>query len=68
MHGFLKLGWVGTGGYIAGVSGWFNTLWLRPGLFWALTSVVGEAGGGTLTVLGLDDRSVRVSSARTFWW
>jgi putative oxidoreductase len=53
MHGFLKLGWVGQGGSIAGVSGWFQSLGLRPGRFWALMSVLGEAGGGTLTVLGL---------------
>jgi putative oxidoreductase len=52
MHGFLKLGWVGKGGSIAGVSGWFDSLGLRPGRFWALTAVIGEAGGGILTVLG----------------
>jgi putative oxidoreductase len=53
MHGFLKLGWVGQGGSVAGVAGWFNGLGLRPGLFWAVAAVIGEAGGGTLTVLGL---------------
>src|SRR5437667_6933952 len=53
MHGFLKLGWVGKGGSVAGVSGWFNSLGLKPGMFWALMAVLGEAGGGTLTVLGL---------------
>jgi putative oxidoreductase len=52
-HGLLKLGLVGTGGSIAGVAGWFNSLGLRPGRFWALAAVGAEAGGGLLTVLGL---------------
>ncbi len=52
-HGLLKLGIVGQGGSVAGVAGWFNSLGLRPGLFWAYTSVLAEAGGGILTVLGL---------------
>ena len=53
MHGFLKLGWVGKGGSIAGVAGWFNGIGLRPGIFWALVATLAEAGGGTLMVLGL---------------
>src|SRR5712691_11793898 len=53
MHGFLKLGWVGKGGSVAGVAGWFNGMGLRPGIFWALVSILAEAGGGTLMVLGL---------------
>src|SRR6267378_3896861 len=52
-HGLLKLGWVGTGGSLAGVGGWFNSIGLRPGLFWAYVATVAEAGGGLLTVLGL---------------
>ena len=52
-HGLLKFGVVGTGGSIAGVAGWFNSLGLRPGLFWAYVSALSEAGGGLLTVLGL---------------
>jgi putative oxidoreductase len=52
-HGLLKLGLVGKGGSIAGVAGWFNSLGLRPGLFWAYVAVLAEAGGGLLTVLGL---------------
>jgi putative oxidoreductase len=52
-HGLLKLGLVGTGGSPAGVAGWFNSLGLRPGLFWAWVAIVAEAGGGLLTVLGL---------------
>jgi putative oxidoreductase len=52
-HGLLKLGLVGKGGSIAGVAGWFNSLGLRPGNFWAYVSVIAEAGGGLLTVLGL---------------
>src|SRR2546423_8843453 len=53
MHGFLKLGWVGKGGSIAGVAGWFNGMGLKPGMWWALVAVVAEAVGGLLTVLGL---------------
>src|SRR3989454_2686513 len=53
MHGFLKLGWVGKGGSIAGVAGWFNGIGLRPGILWALVATLAEAGGGTLMVLGL---------------
>jgi putative oxidoreductase len=53
MHGFLKLGWVGKGGSIAGVAGWFNSMGLRPGVFWAVVATLAEAGGGILTVLGL---------------
>ena len=52
-HGLLKLGLVGKGGSIAGVAGWFNSMGLRPGLFWAYVAVAAEAGGGLLTVLGL---------------
>jgi putative oxidoreductase len=52
-HGLLKLGWVGTGGSPAGVAGWFNSLGLRPGMFWALTAIGAEAGGGLLTIVGL---------------
>ncbi len=52
-HGLLKLGLVGTGGSVAGVAGWFNSLGLRPGVFWAYIAILAEAGGGLLTVLGL---------------
>jgi putative oxidoreductase len=52
-HGLLKLGLVDKGGSIAGVAGWFNSMGLRPGLFWAYVAVLAEAGGGLLTVLGL---------------
>jgi putative oxidoreductase len=52
-HGLLKLGLVGQGGSIAGVAGWFNSLGLRPGVLWAYTAVLAEAGGGLLTVVGL---------------
>src|SRR5947209_19092139 len=52
-HGLLKLGLVGTGGSIAGVAGWFNSMGLRPGIFWAYVATLAEAGGGLLTVLGL---------------
>jgi putative oxidoreductase len=52
-HGLLKLGLVGKGGSIPGVAGWFNSMGLRPGLFWAYVAVLAEAGGGLLTVLGL---------------
>ena len=52
-HGLLKFGLVGTGGSIAGVAGWFNSIGLRPGVFWAYVAALAEAGGGLLTVLGL---------------
>jgi len=52
-HGLLKLGLVGKGGSIAGVAGWFNSMGLRPGMFWAYVATLAEAGGGLLTVLGL---------------
>jgi putative oxidoreductase len=52
-HGLLKLGLVGKGGSPSGVAGWFNSIGLRPGMFWALAAIGAEAGGGLLTVLGL---------------
>jgi putative oxidoreductase len=52
-HGMLKLGWVGQGGSIAGVAGWFNGMGLRPGMFWALVATAAEAVGGLLMVIGL---------------
>jgi len=52
-HGLLKFGLVGKGGSIAGVAGWFNSMGLRPGIFWAYVAALAEAGGGLLTVLGL---------------
>jgi len=52
-HGLLKFGLVGKGGSIAGVAGWFNSMGLRPGTFWAYVAAIAEAGGGLLTVLGL---------------
>lgn len=53
MHGFMKLGWVGKGGSVAGTGGWFNSIGLRPGILWALVAVLAEAGGGVLMALGL---------------
>lgn len=52
-HGLLKLGWVGQGGSISGVAGWFNSIGLRPGLFWAFVAIAAEALGGLLMALGL---------------
>ena len=52
-HGLLKLGWVGKGGSVTGVAGWFNGMGLRPGMFWAIVATTAEALGGLLTVLGL---------------
>ena len=52
-HGLLKFGVVGEGGSIPGVAGWFNSMGLRPGIFWAYVAALAEAGGGLLTVLGL---------------
>ena len=52
-HGILKWGWLGGGGSLSGVAGWFNGLGFRPGMFWALVASLAEAVGGALTVLGL---------------
>lgn len=52
-HGLLKFGWVGGGGSIRGTAGWFESIGLRPGQFWAWVSALGESLGGLLTVLGL---------------
>ena len=52
-HGLLKLGWVGTGGSVAGVGKWFDSLGMKPGLLWAVVAVIAEGLGGLLTVLGL---------------
>ena len=53
MHGLMKLGLFGKGGSVAGTGGWFQSIGLRPGSFWALVVVLAEAGGGLLMVLGL---------------
>lgn len=52
-HGLLKLGIVGKGGSPKGVAGWFNSLGLRPGAFWAWTAIAAEVGGSLLMILGL---------------
>jgi putative oxidoreductase len=52
-HGLMKLGWVGKGGSVSGTAGWFSSMGLRPGTFWAWIVVLAEAGGGLLTALGL---------------
>jgi uncharacterized membrane protein YphA (DoxX/SURF4 family) len=49
-HGLLKLGLVGTGGSVKGVSGWFDGMGLRPGLFWALVAIA--AAGFAIALLG----------------
>lgn len=52
-HGLLKLGLVGQGGSVAGVGKWFESLGMRPGLFWGVVATAAEAGGGLLVILGL---------------
>src|SRR5437773_11325285 len=52
-HGLLKFGVVGRGGSSAGVGGWFASIGLRPGLFWAYVAALAEAVGGLLTIVGL---------------
>src|SRR5205823_9700581 len=39
-HGLLKFGVVGKGGSLAGVGGWFDSIGLRPGLFWAYVAAL----------------------------
>lgn len=43
---------MGKGASPAGVAGWFDSIGLRPGSFWAWVAIGAEAGGGLLTVLG----------------
>ena len=64
-HGILKWGWLGGGGSLAGVAGWFNGLGFRPGMFWALVASIAEAVGGALTVLGLGGPIGPTSSLRS---
>jgi putative oxidoreductase len=57
-HGLMKLGLVGGSGMrgiaaVRGTAGWFGSLGLWPPLFWAVVSILAEAGGGLLIVLGL---------------
>src|SRR5205809_2506754 len=52
-HGLLKLGIVGKGGSPKGVGGWFQSMGMRPGIFWAWVAIIAEVGGSALTVLGL---------------
>ena len=52
-HGAMKLGWVGKGGSPAGTAGWFTSIGIRPGPFWAWVVILAEAGGGVLMILGL---------------
>lgn len=52
-HGAMKLGWIGKGGSPTGTAGWFTSIGIRPGLFWAWVVILAEAGGGVLTILGL---------------
>ena len=52
-HGTQKLfGWFGGGG-VRGTGAGFEKLGFRPGPMFALAAGLGEAGGGTLTALGL---------------
>ena len=53
MHGLLKFGVVGKGGSVKGVGGWFESLGMKPGMFWAWVAALAEAGGGIAMVLGL---------------
>lgn len=53
MHGLMKLGWVGPGGSVKGVGGWFASMGMKPGYFWAWVAVLAETVGTALTVVGL---------------
>lgn len=51
-HGAQKLfGWFGGYG-LKGTGGFYEGLGMKPGVFWALVSGVGEFGGGALVLLG----------------
>src|SRR5258708_34751483 len=49
-HGLLKIGWVGKGGTLVGTAGWFGSIGLKPGMFWAAIAALAEAGGGFLPI------------------
>lgn len=52
-HGSQKLfGWFGGGGP-SGTAESFESLGIRPGMFWAVLAGLGEFGGGILVGLGL---------------
>jgi putative oxidoreductase len=52
-HGAQKLfGWFG-GPRIAGMTGFMQSLGLRPARFWAIVVALGELAGGLLTAAGL---------------
>ena len=52
-HGAQKAFGAFGGPGLEGVVGWLESLGLRPGKPWAGLAVLGELGGGLLTVLGL---------------
>ena len=52
-HAMQKLFGSFGGPGIEGVTGWLESLGLRPGRFWAWLAGTGEFGGGLLTLLGL---------------
>ena len=52
-HGAQKLFGSFGGPGLTGVSGWLESMGLRPGRFWAWMAGTGEFGGGMLTALGL---------------
>ena len=59
------------GGYgLHGTAGWLESLGLRPGKPWAGMAIVGELGGGVLTVLGLGGPlgSILSASAMAMAW
>lgn len=52
-HGLMKLGWFGKGGTVTGTGKWFDSVGLRPGMFWAIVATLAETAGGLLMVAGL---------------
>ena len=52
-HGAQKLFGSFGGPGIEGVTGWLESMGLKPGRFWAWMAGTGEFGGGLLTLLGL---------------
>ena len=66
-HGVQKLfGWLGGAG-LTGTADAFEQMGFQPGLPSAVAAGVGEAGGGTLIVLGLFTPAAGAAAGRWTW-
>lgn len=51
-HGLMKLG-IGGRGSVSAMGQWFDSLGMRPGIFWAVVATAAETVGSILTIVGL---------------